>query len=62
MRRFNRPKQLAASVGLNPGQRTSSTGKKLKVGVGKRGREEMRHLLIQSRRNLLRSGILHKKP
>jgi transposase len=56
VRRFDRAEKLVAYLGLNPGQRTSGTGKLVKVGVGKRGRGDLRHLLIQSAHAILRSG------
>lgn len=56
VRRFERPEKLAAYLGLNPGQRESGRGKNIKVGVGKRGRSDMRSLLIQAAQAVLRSG------
>lgn len=44
VRRFERPEKLVASIGLNPGQRESGRGKHIKLGVGKRGRGDMRSL------------------
>lgn len=56
VRRFERPEQLVAYVGLNPGQRESGRGKNIKLGVGKRGRGDMRHLLVQGAHAVLRTG------
>jgi len=56
VRRFERPEKLAAYLGLNPGQRESGKGKNVKVGVGKRGRGDMRCLLIQAAQAVLRIG------
>jgi transposase len=56
VRRFERPGKLVAYIGLNPGQRDSGHGKRVKVGVGNRGRGDMRHLLVQSAQAVLRCG------
>jgi transposase len=56
VRRFERPEKLVAYIGLNPGQRQSGTGKHVRLGVGKRGRGDMRHLLIQGAQAVLRMG------
>ena len=56
VRRFERPEKLVAYIGLNPGQRQSGHGKNIKLGVGKRGRADMRHLLIQGTQAILRMG------
>jgi transposase len=56
VRRFERPEKLVAYIGLNPGQRQSGAGKNVKLGVGKRGRCDIRHLLIQGAQAVLRSG------
>lgn len=56
IRRFERPEKLVAYIGLNPGQRQSGHGKNIKLGVGKRGRADMRHLLIQGAQAILRMG------
>lgn len=55
-RRFARPEKLVAYIGLNPGQRESGTGKRISVGVGRRGRGDLRHLLIQGAQAVLRMG------
>ena len=55
VRRFQRPEKLVAYIGLNPGQRQSGTGKNIKLGVGKRGRGDIRHLLIQGAQAVLRN-------
>ena len=56
VRRFARPEKLVAYIGLNPGQQTSGLGKKIKLGLGQRGRGDLRHLLIQGAHAVLRSG------
>lgn len=56
VRRFERPEKLSAYFGLNPGMRESGHGKRVKVGVGKRGRGDMRHLLMQGAHAVLRKG------
>lgn len=56
VKRFEQPGKLVAYLGLNPGQRQSGRGKNIKLGVGKRGRADMRHLLIQRAQAVLRAG------
>lgn len=56
VRRFERPEKLVAYIGLNPGRRQSGTSKNIKLGVGKRGRGDIRHLLIQGAQAVLRMG------
>jgi transposase len=56
VRRFERPEKLVAYIGLNPGQRVSGRGKNIKLGVGQRGRGDMRRLLIQGAHAVLRMG------
>jgi len=56
VRRFDRPQKLVAYLGLNPGQRTSGTDKHIKLGIGRRGRGDLRHLLIQGAQAVLRMG------
>lgn len=56
VRRFERPEKLVAYIGLNPGQRTSGMGKNIKLGVGRRGRSDIRNLLIQGAQAVLRAG------
>ena len=56
VRRFERPEKLVAYIGLNPGQRDSGTGKRIKLGVGNRGRSDMRHLIVQGAHSVLRMG------
>lgn len=56
VRRFDTPAKLAAYVGLNPGQRESGRGKHVKVGIGRRGRGDLRHLLIEGAQSVLRYG------
>lgn len=54
IRRFTNPKKLAAYLGLNPGIKQSGKGKHIKIGAGKRGRRDMRSLLIQGAQAILR--------
>ena len=56
VRRFERPEKLVAYIGLNPGQRESGRGKFIKLGIGKRGRGDMRNLLLQGAHAVLRMG------
>lgn len=56
VRRFERPEKLVAYLGLNPGQRESGELKRVKLGVGKRGRGDLRNLLIQGAHAILRMG------
>jgi len=56
VRRFETPAKLVAYIGLNPGQRESGRGKNVKLGIGKRGRGDMRNLLIQGAHAVLRMG------
>lgn len=56
MRRFARPEKLVAYLGLNPGMHKSGEGKRKKIGIGKRGRGDLRHLLIQAAQSILRMG------
>jgi transposase len=56
IQRFHSPEKLVAYIGLNPGQRQSGKGKDIRFGVGKRGRGDIRHLLIQGAQAVLRSG------
>ncbi len=56
VRRFERPEKLIAYIGLNPGQRQSGTGKHIRLGTGKRGRGDLRNLLIQGAHAVLRAG------
>ncbi len=54
--RFHSPEKLVAYVGLNPGQRQSGNSKNIRLGVGKRGRADIRNLLIQGAQAVLRTG------
>jgi hypothetical protein len=45
-----------AYIGLNPGQRQSGKGKDIRFGVGRRGRGDIRGLLIQGAQAVLRMG------
>jgi transposase len=56
VRRFERPQKLVAYIGLNPGQQLSGLGKNIKLGIGRRGRGDLRHLLIQGAQAVLRAG------
>ena len=56
VKRFERPEKLVAYIGLNPGQRESGRGKHIKLGVGKRGRGDLRNLLLQGAHAVLRMG------
>lgn len=56
VRRFERPEKLAAYLGLNPGQRESGRGKRVKLGVGRRGRGDMRRLLVQAAHAVMCAG------
>jgi transposase len=56
VRRFERPEKLVAYLGLNPGQRESGRGKNIKLGIGQRGRGDLRHLLVQGAHAVLRMG------
>lgn len=56
IRRFERPEKLVAYLGLNPGQRESGRGKHVKLGIGRRGRGDLRHLLVQGAHAVLRMG------
>jgi len=56
IRRFERPEKLVAYLGLNPGQRESGRGKHIKLGIGRRGRGDLRHLLVQGAHAVLRMG------
>jgi len=56
IRRFHSPEKLVAYIGLNPGQRQSGKGKDIRLGVGRRGRGDIRHLLIQGAQAVLRTG------
>jgi transposase len=54
--RFHSPAKLVAYIGLNPGQRQSGKGKDIRLGIGKRGRGDIRNLLIQGAQAVLRTG------
>ena len=54
--RFHSPEKLVAYIGLNPGQRQSGKGKDIRLGVGRRGRGDIRHFLIQGAHAIMRSG------
>ena len=52
--RFATPNKLVAYLGLNPGRLKSGNGKDIKLGIGKHGRSDLRHLLIQGAHTVLR--------
>jgi transposase len=54
--RFQSPNKLVAYIGLNPGQLQSGKGKNIRLGVGKRGRGDIRNLLVQGAQSVLRCG------
>jgi len=54
--RFHSAQKLVAYAGLNPGQRQSGRGKDIRLGVGKRGRSDIRELLIQGAQSVLVHG------
>lgn len=56
IRRFHAPEKLVAYLGLNPGRRQSGRGKDIRLGVGGRGRGDVRQLLIQGAQAVLRMG------
>ena len=56
IRRFHAPEKLVAYIGLNPGQRQSGKGKDIRLGVGRRGRGDLRNFLIQGAQAVLRMG------
>lgn len=56
IRRFHSPEKLVAYIGLNPGQRKSGKGKDIRLGVGKRGRGDIRNVLVQGAQAVLRMG------
>ena len=56
VRRFATAAKLVAYAGLNPGQRQSGQGKNIKLGLGRRGRGDLRSLLIQGAHAVLRTG------
>ena len=56
IKRFDTPKKLVSYLGLNPGQRDSGNDKRVKVKVGRRGRKDMRTLLVQGAHAVLRMG------
>jgi transposase len=56
IRRFEHPGKLVSYIGLNPGRLRSGKGKDIKLGVGNRGRDDMRALLIQAAHAVLRMG------
>lgn len=54
--RFAGPEKLVTYLGLNPGQRQSGNDKHIKVGIGQRGRGDLRQLLIQGAQAVLRNA------
>ncbi len=55
--RFDTPAKLVAYIGLNPGQRQSGTSKYIRLGVGHRGRGDIRGILTQCAQAVLRRGM-----
>ena len=53
IRRFHSPERLVAYIGLNPGQRQSGKNKDIRLGIGKRGRGDLRQLLIQGAQSVM---------
>jgi hypothetical protein len=53
IRRFHSPERLVAYIGLNPGQRQSGKNKNIRLGIGKRGRGDLRSLLIQGAQSVM---------
>lgn len=53
IRRFHTPERLVAYIGLNPGQRQSGKNKNIRLGIGKRGRGDLRSLLIQGAQSVM---------
>jgi len=58
--RFEAPAKLVAYIGLNPGQRISGRGKHVKLGVGGRGRRDMRCLVVQAAQAVFNRGAATK--
>jgi transposase len=54
--RFHSPEKLVAYIGLNPGRLKSGHGKDIRIGVGKRGRGDIRELLVQGAQSVLNRG------
>lgn len=52
--RFSSPEKLVNYLALNPGRKQSGKSKDVKLRVGKRGRKEMRCLLIQAAQVVMR--------
>jgi transposase len=56
VRRFSHPSKLVAYLGLNPGRKLSGKSKLVKIGIGGRGRGDLRSLLTQSAQVIMRRG------
>ena len=56
VRRFSRAAKLVAYLGLNPGHKTSGKSKLVRIGVGRRGRGDLRALLTQAAQVIMRRG------
>jgi transposase len=54
--RFASPEKLVAYIGLNPGQQQSGKTKNIRLGVGRRGRGDIRNLLVQGAQAVLGKG------
>lgn len=61
VKRFATPARLVSYLGLNPGRRQSGTGKDIGLGIGSRGRRDLRSLLIQGAQAVLQHGS-HSNP
>jgi len=56
VRRFTGPEKLVAYLGLNPGRKRSGNDKDQRIGVGHRGRGDLRSLLVQGAQAVMRMG------
>lgn len=54
IKRFSSPEKLANYLALHPGRKQSGKGKNYQPGTGKRGRKEMRCLLVQAAQVVMR--------
>lgn len=62
IKRFATPAKFVSYLGLNPCQRRSGNGKETSLGVGQRGRKDLRGLLIQGAQALLRQSGCGRHP
>jgi len=51
--RFASPEKLVNYLGLNPGRKQSGKGKDIGIGIGRRGRKDMRSILIQGAQSVM---------